>query len=91
MSLTTSTAIGTGNLGTTIGTSIGTNTIGIAPQLNYPQTENYYGHRRIHHFDCLQVENGWVLTYNDRHYVFENASDMIAKMNALLVESAMSK
>ena len=86
MSLTTSTAIG--NLGTSIGTSIGTNTIGIA---NYPQTENYYGHRRTHHFNCQQVENGWVLTYNDRHYVFENASDMIAKMNALLVESAMSK
>ena len=83
MSLTTSTAIGTGNV--VLGTPLKTAT------LNYPQTENYYGHRRPHNFNCNQVENGWVLTYNDRHYVFENASDMIAKMNALLVESAMSK
>ncbi len=88
MSLTTSTAIGTGNLGTTIGTSIGTNTIGIA---NYPQTETYWGSKTQHNFSCTQVENGWILNYGSRHYVFENASDMIARMNALLVESALSK
>jgi hypothetical protein len=79
MSLTTSTAIGN------------TNTIGIAPQLSYPQTETYWGSRVQHNFSCTQVENGWILNYGSRHYVFENASDMIAKMNALLVESAMSK
>ncbi len=83
MSLTTSTAIGTGNV--VLGTPLTSAT------LHYPQTENYYGHRRNHSFNCNQVENGWVLTYNDKHYVFENASDMVAKMNALLVESALTK
>ena len=86
MSLTTSTAIG--NLGTTIGTSIGTNTIGIA---NYPQTETYWGSKTQHNFSCTQVENGWILSYGSRNYVFENASDMVARINALLVESALAK
>ncbi len=82
MSLTTSTAIGTGNV--VLGTPLTTAT------LNYPK-ENYYGYKHTHNFSCNQVENGWILTYNDRHYVFENASDMIARMNALLVESALTK
>ncbi len=83
MSLTTSTAIGTGNV--VLGTPITTASI------NYPQTETYWGSKVQHNFSCTQVENGWILNYGSRHYVFENASDMIAKMNALLVESALSK
>lgn len=69
-------------------TVTGTNSIGIAPAtINWPQEE----YSRSHSFNCTQVENGWILNFNNRHYVFENSSDMIAKMNALLVEKALAR
>lgn len=83
MSLTTATAA-TNSIINTTGTSIG---IGPAA-INWPQElEN----SRSHSFNCEQVENGWVLTFNRKHYVFENSSDMVAKMNALLVEKALAR
>lgn len=70
-------------------TVTGTNSIGIAPAtISWPQEVE---DSRSHSFNCEQVENGWVLTFNRKHYVFQNASDMIAKMNALLVEKALAR
>lgn len=85
MSLTT-TVTGTTN-------SIVGSTIGVGPAVS---TNTYWPPQEVessrsHSFNCEQVENGWVLTFNRKHYVFENSSDMIAKMNALLVEKAMSR
>lgn len=85
MSLTTATTNSIiGNVGTTIGVgpSVSTNTYW--PPQEVEDSKSYS-------FNCEQVENGWVLTFNRKHYVFENSSDMIAKMNALLVEKAMSR
>ena len=87
MSLTTATAA-TNSIINTTGTSIG---IGPAVTNTYwpPETEDI--HKNSHRFKCDQVENGWVLTFNNKCYVFENSSDMIAKMNALLVEKALAR
>ena len=83
MTATTATTA-TNSIINTTGTSIG---IGSAT-ISWPQElEN----SRSHSFNCEQVENGWVLTFNRKHYVFENSSDMVAKMNALLVEKALSR
>lgn len=71
-------------------TVTGTNSIGIAPAtISWPPQE--VEDSRSHSFNCEQVENGWVLTFNRKHYVFENSSDMVAKMNALLVEKALAR
>ena len=87
MSLTTATAA-TNSIINTTGTSIG-----IGPTVS---TSTYWPPQEVedsrsHSFNCEQVENGWVLTFNRKHYVFENSSDMVAKMNALLVEKALAR
>lgn len=67
-------------------------TIGIGPAVTAPAYWANEGESsRSHSFNCEQVENGWVLTFNRKHYVFENSSDMVAKMNALLVEKALAR
>lgn len=89
MSLTT-TVTGTNSIINTTGTSIG---IGPAVSTStYWPPQEVEDSRRSHSFICEQVENGWVLTFNRKHYyVFENSSDMVAKMNALLVEKALAR
>lgn len=86
MSLTTATAA-TNSIINSTGTSIG---IGPAVTNTYWPPQEVES-SRSHSFNCEQVENGWVLTFNRKHYVFENSSDMIAKMNALLVEKALAR
>lgn len=86
MSLTTATAA-TNSIINTTGTSIGIGPAVTAPAYWANEVED----SKSYSFNCEQVENGWVLTFNRKHYVFENSSDMIAKMNALLVEKALSR
>lgn len=85
MSLTTATSAMNSIINTT-GTSIG---IGPAVTNIWPPQEVEIS--KSHSFNCEQVENGWVLTFNRERYVFENSSDMVAKMNALLVEKALAR
>lgn len=68
------------------------NTTGIGPAVTTPAYwTNEVESSKSYSFNCEQVENGWVLTFNRERYVFENSSDMVAKMNALLVEKALAR